>query len=814
MSDLRYAIRSFRRAPAFALLAVLTLALGVGANTAIFAVVDAVLLRPLPYPEADRVVTIVNRWQGSPEADLSPAEYFDYREQTAGFEAVAAYSPGALVITGGEQPERVPAGFASASLFRVLGVSPRLGRAFTAEEDRPDASPVAVLTDAFWRSRFGADPSVIGTTITLNAEPATIVGVMPAGFRVPADFGGADPAAVFVPLGIDRSTVPNRGSHFLEGYARLAPGTSLDAADDAIAAVADRFVRQFTDAYPADMAFGVSLVPLRETIVGPVRRALLVLLGAVGFVLLIACANVAALVLSRADARRRELAVRAALGAGRRRLLRQLVVESLVLAAAGGAVGVLLAAWATGALIGLTPPDIPRLEAVGIDLRVVGFAVLATLATALLFGLAPALQASRLDLYGSLREGGRGGTGGRAAGRVRGALVIAEIALALLLLAGAGLLGRSFLALSAVDPGYETENVLTFRISLPSASYPETAEVIDLVDRFAQRLTTLPGARAAGAVTNLPLTGSLGDLNFYPEGRIIAEGGVSPRADWQVVTPGYFDAVGMRVLRGRAIGPEDHADAPGVVVISRSLAARFWPGEDPIGQRFTLGGGAGPGVVSVVGIAEDVRHAALSNEPRPEMYLPHAQFRFWNTGEVVRSLTFAVGTAGAPASLAAGARSALSALDPSLPMSALQTMEQVRAASVARPRFLAALLAVFAAVALVLAAVGVYGVMAYAVSRRTQEVGIRVALGARPADVLRLVVAQGMVLALAGIAIGLAGALALSRVLASLLFRTAPTDPLTLAAVSVGLAAVALMACWIPARRATTVDPLVALRAE
>jgi putative ABC transport system permease protein len=814
MQDFRYALRTLVRAPAFAILAVLTLALGVGANAAIFAVVDHVLLRPLPYADADRLVRVMNRWDGNPEADLSPAEYFDYAEQTRGMAAIGALATGSVVITGGDVPERVSATFATASLLAVLGTAPALGRHFTPEEDTPQAAPVALLMDGFWRRRFAGDRDIVGRTIQVNGQAAQVIGVMPPGFRTPLDHASDQPTELILPLGIDHATVPNRGSHFLAGYARLAPGTSLAAADAAIADVAARFVRTFPDDYPTDMAFGVSLVPLHEDVVGPVRTPLLVMLGAVGFVLLIACANVASLVLSRADARRRELAVRAALGAGRRRLVRQMAVESGVLALIGGVVGVLLAVWGITALVTLRPPGIPRLDAVAVDTRMVGFALFATAATALLFGLAPALQASRPDLYAALREGGRGGTGTRAGGRLRRALVVGELALALMLLAGAGLLGRSFLSLREVDTGYATDGILTFRLSLPSASYPEEAQVIGFFDRLTTELAVLPGVTAAGAVSNLPLASSLGDINMHIEGRAVPAGDVSPRGDWQVVTPAYFDAIGMRVLRGRGIEATDGVNAPGVVVINQALADAYWPGEDPIGRRFTLGGGAGPGVVTIVGIVGDVRHAELADAPRPEMYLAHAQFRFWNGGSVVRALTVALRAPGDVAALAPVVRATVRRLDPNLPTSALQTMAEVRGASIAWPRFLTTLLALFAGVALVLAAVGVYGVMSYAVAQRTQEMGIRIALGARPHDVLRMVVAQGMTLALVGIGIGLVAALVLARTLRALLYDVAPRDPLTLAAVSVVLASVALVACWIPARRATGADPLRALRQE
>lgn len=812
--DLRYAGRTLLRSPGFTLVAVLTIALGVGASTAIFSVVDSVLLRPLPYPEPDRLVQLTHAWDGEPEGELSPAEYFDYRERLESFSRMGVYATGPVNVTGGEVPERLEAGYLSAGTFPTLGVAPALGRTFSPAEDAPGGDAVAVLSHGLWTRRFGAARDVIGTRIVLGGSPVTVIGVMPPEFRLPTDLAAGEAAEIYVPLGIDRATIPNRGSHFLNGVARLRPGVSVEAGAREVAAMAAAFVREFPDEYPEQMQFSATAQPLAHAVLGDVRPVMWVLAGAVGFVLLIACANVASLLLARADRRQRELSVRAALGAGRGRLVRQLFLESLVLALVGGAAGLLLAVGATEALPLLHPPSLPRLHDVRVDPGVLVFALGASLASALLFGLAPALHSARAGIHATLKEGGRGQTAGSARHRFRSVLVAAEIALAVVLLLGAGLLMRSLLALYRVDPGFRTEHVLTMGLSLPAGDYPGADEVVPFYRELTGRIEALPGVRAVGAVTNLPLTGTLGDLNFQIEGREVPEGGVSPRADWQVVTPGYFDAVGMRLLRGRGIEPRDDREAPGAAVINQALAEQYWPGEDPIGERLLLGGGAGPGWVTVVGVVGDVRHAALSEPPRPEYYLPHAQFRFWNGGEHVRSMTITARTRGEPMELAAAIRREIRALDPNLPISEVRTLEQVRAESVAQPRFLSVVLGAFAAVALLLAVVGIYGTLAYLVSQRTHEIGIRMALGAHTAEITRMVVGRGVAVGAAGVAVGLAGALALTRVLAHLLFGVTTTDPVTYVVVPVVLIAAALLASYLPARRAARVDPMVALRAE
>ncbi|HEX6261200.1 MAG TPA: ABC transporter permease, partial [Woeseiaceae bacterium] len=617
---------------------------------------------------------------------------------------------------------------------------------------------------------------------------------------------------IYLPLGIDRATVPNRGSHFLRGVARLAPDVTVERAAAATGALAQRMVERFPEDYPVDMRFAATVLPLSEDVTGPVRPALFVLLCAVGLLLLIACANVANLLLARSDARQGEFALRTALGAGRARVIRQVIVESVVLASLGGALGVLLALACTEFLIVLQPPDLPRIETVSVDLRVLVFTAAAIGLTGILLGLVPALQVSGAQPIHALHEGGGRSTGGRQS--LRAGLVVGEIAAALVLLISAALLTRSYVELRSVDPGYRVEQVLTTEVALPPASYPDAPEVTGFFRSLLDRVSPLPGVTAAGAVSNLPLATSLGDLNFDIEGRETAPSDVSPAADWQTITPGYFSAMEISMLRGRGIEYTDTASAPGVVVINETAANRYWPGEDPIGSRFVLGGGAAPGWVTVVGIVRDVRHAAFDAPPRAQMYLAHEQFRFWNDGGPVRELTLALRTDGNGGSVAQAVRREVAALDPTLPISDFRTMEQVVAASVARPRLMMLLLATFAAVALVLGAVGVYGVMSSLVGRRTREMGIRLALGALPHQVAGLVLKNTLTLTALGIAVGLVLAFVLTRALSGMLYGVAATDATIFVGVPLVLAAVALIAALVPIRRATRVDANSVLRHE
>lgn len=810
--DVRHALRRLRRSPGFAAVALLTLALGIGATTAVFSVVDASLLRPLPYPGQERVLDISSAWQGSPRAAVSPAEYLDYRAAVGhGIDAMGAYATGNANLVGSGDPVRLRVGYASAGVLAALGVRPALGRAYSAEEEREDRK-VALISHGLWAQRFGSASDVVGRDITLDGEATEVVGVLPKGFRLPEDYADGEATEAIVPLGLDPSEVTDRGSHFLRVLGRMGPGVTRVQAQSALSAIATRFQARFPDDYPREMRFAVTATPIAERVTGDARLPLLVLLGAAGIVLLVAGANVAGLLLVRLEGRRRELAVRAALGAGRGRIVRQMLAESLTLGLLGGAAGIGLAWAGTRLLVSLRPPGLPRFGDVSLDLSVLGFAAATALGTGVVFGLLPAFQASGGRSWAALRGGTR--TLAAGPGRLRRALVVGQVAMALTLLAGAGLLGRTLLALRDVDPGFRPDHVLTGRLTLSPGDYPTEPGVVGTFETLRRRVAALPRVEAVGAVSNLPLGSSLGDLNFRIEGRPVPQGEVSPKADWQVVTPGYFRAMGMNVLRGRGLDERDGVDAPGAVVIDRTMAERYWPGQDPLGARFVLGGEAGPGVVTVVGIVDDVRHESLAAPRTSQMYLSHAQFRFWNGGSVVRSLSLAVRTEGDPAGFAGAVRRAVHDVDPGLPLSSVRTMDRVVTASLGRQRVLLTLAGVFAAVALLLGALGLYGVIAHAVSSRTREIGLRLALGAGRRDVAApIALASGRLVAI-GLAIGLGGSVVLARVVRGLLFGVGPLDPLSLGGAALVLATAAALATWVPARRAARLDPMEALRHE
>ena len=811
MNAIRHALRSLLRSPSYTLTAGFALAIGIGANTAVFSVVDGILLRSLPYPDEGRVVRIYNRWEGTPRAAISPAEYFDYVDGLNDvFTDFGVWAGGSTNLTGGDQPERLPSAYATAGALRALGAEALRGRIYGEIEDSPGGPPVVLLSHELWLRRFGGRPDLVGTDIMVDAVSTTVVGILPAGFGLPSDFTGTR-AQLIAPLGLDRAAVSARGSHFLNGIARLAPGVTAQQAGSRLDAATGRMVAAYPDDYPSDMQFGAQTIGIREDVVGNVRPVLLVLFAAVGLVLLVACANVAGLTLARTDSRQREFAVRTALGAARRHIAFQLLGESLILSIAGAAVGVLVAVWSVGSLLALQPASLPRVDAMNLDVRVLAFAALVTIVTAVLFTISPLLRASR-DPSAILRGTGRGSTASASSQRMRQLLVTAELALTVVLLLGAGLLIRSMILLLSVRPGYTTENVLTSLVSLPAATYGTDEQRRNFFGALVDRAAALPGVEAAGAVTNLPLTRSLGDLNIRIEGRPIGKGEVSPRLDWQVVTPGYFDAIGMKLVRGRAIEARDDERVPGVVVINEAAAKLQFPGEDAIGKRFVLGGNAGPGMVTVVGIVGDVRQSGLNATPQPEMYLAHRQFTFWNGGSAVTSLSLVLRTSANPAGAAPAIRRLIGELDPNLPSGPYRTMEEIRSTSVAQPRFVTTLLALFAAMALLLASVGVYGMISLHVGLRRKEIGVRLALGAQNAEVLRLVLRQGLGAVLIGIAIGTLAALALARSLSSLLYGVAPTDPVSLAAVITVLFGAASAAFIGPVRRAIRTDPISTLR--
>ncbi len=797
--DVVYALRRLLSAPGFTAVAVLTLALGIGANGALFSIVNGVLLKPLPYPEPERLVRVVGRYEGR-NVVMSPANFLDVRAAATSLECFAALDNGAFTMTGRGEPRRVESAEVSASFFEVMGAPPVLGLGFHEGENDPGRARVVVLAQALWQERFGGDTGVLGESISLDGQPYLVVGVAPPDFTFPGQ------TEVWVPMLHDERFRDARGAWYLGSVGRLRRGVSLEAARAELSAIGARLEQEHRD---DNEGLGVDAIPLRDHVVGDVGRGLTVLLGGVGFVLLIGCVNVANLLLARHAGRETELAVRSALGAGRARIVRQLLTEALALGLAGGALGLLVAYWGRQALLALQPGDLPRLAETQIDHVVLGFCAALSVLTALLFGALPAFATTRRDPALALRQGGRGLLSGR--GRLGRGLVVAEVALAVTLLVGAGLLLRGFSQLSQVDPGIQTANALTFRTALPEALYAEDSQRVRFYRALEERLAAVPGVRAVGATVGLPLTDVRFNLSFQVEGRPPQPPAQQPTLEVRVVTPGYLRAIGIPVLAGRGFSDADTAEAPQVVLLSRTAVRRYFPGEDPLGKRITLGWGRGPGKPPaggvVAGVVGDVRDHGLAEEHPPEVYLPHAQLPTLNMSLVLRSL-------GDPLALAPAARAAVRELDANLAVVRLQSLDQVMSRSIAAPRFFAILLAGFAATALGLAALGVYGVLSCAVAQRSREIGVRLALGARPGDVLGLVLREAAVLAGAGLALGLACALGLGRSLESLLFGLPPTDPLTFAAVVGTLSCAAFAASLVPALRASREDPLLALRAE
>jgi len=801
IQDLRYGIRTLLKNPGFAAVAAITLAVGIGANTAIFSVVNATLLRPLPYAEPDRLSFVtIDRLEQGRRFTVSKADFLILKEQMQGFEKLAAITTDRLNLTGVSEPERVSAMSVTADFFSILGVPPLLGRGFAAGEDRPGTPPVAVVSHSLWQRHLSGDPGAIGRAITLNDQTYTVVGVMPP------DFTFLRACDVWPILQLTPPT--KRPPFFYRLVGRLKPGVGEPQLRAELAAMHDRVEAAWPDPQKSGWAFEAE--PLKEYITGGARPALLVLSVAVGFVLLIATANVANLLLSRAATREREIAVRAALGAPRRRLVRQLLTESLILAGLGGGLGLVLALWGIDLLSALEPGTLPRVSEVRIDRGVLVFTSLLSLASGVLFGLAPALQISRTRVNATLKEGGRAATETRGRKRLRGLLVIGQIALALMLLVAAGLMVKSFIRLQHVDPGFDPEGLLTVQLSLSQARYPDAPQQAAFYRRLVERARSLPGVRAASMSDSIP-PDRLEILELFEvEGQPVPIGQSLPMAEEVLIGTDYFRTLGIPLLQGRPPAPQDNADAPPVAWINETMARRFFPHGDAVGKHIHAGGfGPEDPWITVAGVARDVKYNGLMADRAPTIYVPYEQQAF-----AAGDMHLALRSSTDPASLVAAVRREVQALDAGLPLANVQTGEQLLAAAVGRPRFQTLLIGIFALVALLLAAVGIYGVISYSAAQRTHEIGLRMALGARSRDVIRLVVGQGMGLALAGTGLGVIGALALTWLMKGLLFGVSATDPLTFALIAMLLAAVAFLACYLPARRATRVDPMIALRCE
>jgi putative ABC transport system permease protein len=809
LHDLRFGARTLRRNPGFAAVAILTLALGIGANAAIFSVINAVLLRPLPWRDSDGAVMIWSRWTAFDKTWVAEGEVLDYRRRSRTLAEVAAWSDGQVNLTGEGDPERVAAANVTANVFSTLGVAPMRGRTFAAQEDLPNGPDLVVLGYRLWERRYAADPSVVGRAIRIDGRPFQVVGIMPPGFVLPTDFHNPEPTELWMPLQIDPAST-DHGSHGLYAAGRLAPGATVQQAASELHGIARAMTNE--GLYPAQMQFDTVVLSLTEEVVGPVKRALWLLFGAVAFLLLIACANVANLLLARAEGRQREIAVRVALGAGAPRVLRQLLTESLVLTLAATAFGLALAWAGVRVLAWWNPASIPRVAEVGVDLRVLAFTAAAALFTSVIFGLAPALRALRIDLVDALKDGGQGASSGGGRQRFRNTLVVVEMALAVVLLVGAGLMLRSLWALERVRLGFDPSNVLTMRVALPAAGYEKPEQVVLFYEQLLERVRRLPDVSSAAAVRSLPLGSTIGDFGLRVDG-YVPPPGTNAKGDWQIATDGYIETMGERLVRGRGITAADTTDAQLVALINEEMARRYWAGRDPIGGRFKVGMSAERPWVTVVGIVADVRHNEITGIVKEKFYVPHRQWHK-STGFPIRSMTLVVKAGRDPVSLAAPVRRTIRALDANLPVADVRTMEDVVSATLSTPRFTGVLLGLFALLALVLSAIGIYGVLSYVVSRRTREIGIRVAVGAGRGHVLRMVLGSGLALALAGVAIGVIAAAYASRLMRSLLHDVSPGDPLTFAAVATGLCLVAVVASAIPAWRATRVDPVIALKTE
>jgi putative ABC transport system permease protein len=799
LQDIRYALRTLAKTPGVTLIAVLTLGLGIGATATVFSCVNALFLRPFPYADPLALVALrsdnpARGWIGS---SVSYPNFADWREQAQSYTGMAAHSGQSFNMSGGDEPERLEGEAISWNMFGLLGVAPMLGRDFVPADDEPGAAPVVLLSAALWERRFGADSALVGRSISLNGRPYTVVGIMPPPHQFPDD------AQLWVTL--SRPRTERRGMNFLNVIGRLRDGVTAEAAHAELVGIAGRLAAQYPD---DNRDWSASVVPLREDEVGEYKTVLALMMGAVGFVLLIACANVANLLLSRAAARHREMAIRAALGAGRLRIVRQLLTESVLLALGGAVLGIVIALWGVDLIVAAVPADRPFWMVFTIDQRVLAFTAAVALGTGLLFGLAPAWQVTRTDLHDSLKEGSRGAGTGGGRQRLRHTLVVAQVALSMILLVGAALMIRSFLRLQRVDPGFDRQNMLASTVVLSGQRYDSTRARAGFFEDLLSRLRALPGVTGAAASQAPPLSGSGSTSTFTVEGQTV-QTGEQPEGNWQAVTGGYLTLLGVPITRGRDLTDRDVRDSARVAVVNRTMAERFWPGDDPLGKRFRFGGAdeADSEWFTIVGVAGNVRHGRLGEPPENQFYIAYSQAAY-------RGMVVLLRTAGDPTALAPALRREVRAVDPQLPVFELETMNEMYRQSLWEQRLYGAMFGSFAAVALLLAAVGLYGVMAYMVTLRTHEIGVRMALGAQRRDMLRLVVRRGLTLAGLGVAIGLVGAFAVTGLLRGFLFGVTATDPLSFLGIPLILSLVALLASWVPARRATRVDPILALRYE
>ncbi|MGA8220436.1 MAG: ABC transporter permease [Candidatus Acidiferrales bacterium] len=809
LQDARFGLRTLRKTPGFTAVAILTLALGIGANAAMFSITNAVLLRPLPYPGADRLVAITmeDPSRGIVGINISYTRLTLLQQQSRAFESVGAYTPSSTSLTTHGSPEEVSAAIATGNFFEVLGVAPTVGRNFLPEEDQPGGANVAIISDGFWHSHFGGQLDLIGQSIPLDGRSVTIIGVLPPPFRFP--FQQPEPQVWFPRAFENPLFTPDRvhsGAAYLTAYARLRAGESIPQAQAELDSLASAYAKAYPE-YSDASRFTTRAASLKESLVGPVRTSLIVLLAGVGFVLLIGCANLASLLLARAAARQKEITIRRALGASDGRLLRQFLTESLLLSFLGGSAGICLAAYAPRLLRLLPIGSLPRLDEVSLDSRVLIFSLGLSVLTGIVFGLAPALQTAAGGLEAALRAATRGSTGGTRAGRLRAAAVIAEVAVALVLVCGSGLLIKSFGKLMQVSPGFDPHHVMTFSLSLPQTTYPQRPQQAGFFRRLVEAVETVPGVQSAAVTSFLPIGGGTRFAYFCPEGTPCQDRGKYPMAAVRHISPDYFKTMRVPLLRGRVFDAHDNADSRSVTIINQALAEKYFPGQNPLGKGIVLT--RGNFLTIIVGVVGTVRYAGLNMPTGPEIYQPQEQSVI-----PVSTMSLVVRSDVSAQPLVSSVRAEVSKLDPDLPISNILSMEEVISTSVTQPQLTARLTAAFAGLALLLAAVGIYGVMAHSVAQRTREIAIRIALGAPPANVLRLVVSQGLQLVLAGILLGLAASLLLTRLLASILFQMSPHDPVTFVSVVLILAAVALLACYIPARRAMRVDPVVALRCE